>query len=206
MDKPKGFDEPEYYRDYREYMLSEAWQKKRMERLVIDNFCCARCGSPYNLQVHHLKYPTYYGFEDVRNDLVTLCSSCHALVHAKDGYEKQLTALQQREEIHKELFFDAFIEKYKNLDFAFGGKENFCKCTTVKQYWAEMFGNDIRCPCALIQNWFRDRRIEKIFAWKSQGATQEDLARIGISRAMLTKYWNNKPLAEQIVGHKIEED
>lgn len=62
--------------NYVKYLKTEEWQKKRIERLKIDNFKCCRCGSPHNIQVHHLSYRNI-GNEDVYNDLITLCDSCH---------------------------------------------------------------------------------------------------------------------------------
>lgn len=62
----------------------ENWQKKRIERMRIDDYTCQGCGSKgctaNPLQVHHLTYNNIYK-EDVEKDLVTLCRSCHMTVH-----------------------------------------------------------------------------------------------------------------------------
>lgn len=60
----------------KEYLKSEKWQKKRLERLRLDDFKCCRCGTPHNIQVHHTSYE-HLCDEDIYNDLVTLCDSCH---------------------------------------------------------------------------------------------------------------------------------
>lgn len=59
-----------------EYLQSKEWQSKRIERLRMDDFKCCRCGSPHNVQVHHTNYSNL-GNEDVYNDLITLCDTCH---------------------------------------------------------------------------------------------------------------------------------
>ena len=72
----------EKYRMYDEYMHSEDWLQKRMQRLQMDNFQCQICGTAKNLRVHHITYA------HIRNepmeDLVTLCDECHRKVHEND--------------------------------------------------------------------------------------------------------------------------
>ena len=218
MDKPHDFDEPYFFTDYNEYINSMLWQEKRLERLKIDNFKCAKCGSPFNLQVHHLRYPKLFGSENAYFDLVTLCRSCHESIHKQkvepvfrkqyvDWYRDAYKTQKEQNETLRDMQFNFYINKFKNDDIVFGGKENFCKLETIKEHWAESFGaseESMRlCPCSKIQDWFRDRRIEKIFKWKNSGATPDDLMRTGISRNMVYKYWNDKELAERIVKHKL---
>ena len=66
-------------------MQTPDWQEKRLQRLRIDNFKCCRCGTPHNIQVHHLSYENL-GNEDVHNDLITLCDGCH------ESIEKEVRA------------------------------------------------------------------------------------------------------------------
>lgn len=64
---------------YKKYIGSDAWRKKRAERLAIDNSRCQTChedGTNYGLQVHHATYDRLFD-EDVENDLITLCTQCH---------------------------------------------------------------------------------------------------------------------------------
>lgn len=70
--------------EYHRYLQTEAWQRKRTERLNIDGWKCCRCGSPHRLQVHHLNYDRV-GNEDVHVDTATLCNDCHRIVHGLDG-------------------------------------------------------------------------------------------------------------------------
>jgi len=46
-----------------------------------DGWCCQRCGCRTNLQVHHLQWRSQMG-EDQAQNLITLCVSCHATMHA----------------------------------------------------------------------------------------------------------------------------
>ena len=69
--------------EYKKYMKSKEWQTKKKERIAIDNGCCM-CKRPLDkirsVQVHHITYKNL-GHEDVLNDLVTLCGSCHKKIH-----------------------------------------------------------------------------------------------------------------------------
>lgn len=81
MEKPQGMDELFDYDLYKAYLMSDAWDEKRTERLLFDDFQCQVCGNRNNVQVHHLVYPVHknYGTESI-NDLITVCPSCHALL------------------------------------------------------------------------------------------------------------------------------
>ena len=67
---------------YAQYINGPAWQIKRKERLVFDNFKCSRCGDTERLQVHHATYERM-GAERVE-DLLTLCEPCHKREHGRD--------------------------------------------------------------------------------------------------------------------------
>jgi 5-methylcytosine-specific restriction endonuclease McrA len=65
---------------YDNYLLSEAWQNKRLIILERDNYKCVHCGAEEYLNVHHL---TYKHFKKERNEeLVTLCKTCHSTLHS----------------------------------------------------------------------------------------------------------------------------
>ena len=173
MEKPLDYDEPAQFQDYQQYLKSFTWQEKRTERLKIDGFKCANCGSTRQLQVHHIHYPNHLGTENVYTDLITLCADCHAYIHdsetfvnpAYTQYYKESYARTQKEvSAYRQASISMFIALSKPLDIVFGGRDNFCKAETVKEYW-KLFcdGADAMCPCSVIQNWYRDRRIEKIF-------------------------------------------
>lgn len=64
-----------------DYMgISPLWAKLRATRLQMDNYKCKNCGSPINLNIHHIRYPLVWGEEDI-SDLVTLCDECHKNIH-----------------------------------------------------------------------------------------------------------------------------
>ncbi len=74
--------------EYERYMKSEAWEKKRSERLELDDNKCVMCGRPNGLQkdrttpilqVHHIHYKNL-GHEPME-DLVSLCPTCHKRIH-----------------------------------------------------------------------------------------------------------------------------
>ena len=66
--------------DYRLYLTTETWQKKRDERLEIDGGICQACLSAPATEVHHLNYYNI-GNEDVLTDLVSVCHPCHRKIH-----------------------------------------------------------------------------------------------------------------------------
>lgn len=68
---------------YRSYLRSERWKDKKEMRLRVDGYRCVMCGCTSRqctLQTHHITYKNL-GHEDVLNDLVTLCDSCHKKIH-----------------------------------------------------------------------------------------------------------------------------
>lgn len=67
--------------EYRDYLMSEEWQKKREQRIEIDDGRCVFCGEKVaHPVVHHLTYK-HLGFENVWTDLVTTCETCHEKIH-----------------------------------------------------------------------------------------------------------------------------
>ena len=67
------------YDVYLSYLESDKWNELRNKRLAVDNYLCAICGNPHNLQVHHLLYPQILGTEHI-SQLVTLCNRCHSAI------------------------------------------------------------------------------------------------------------------------------
>lgn len=69
-----------------EYMKSEAWARKRQERLKLDGYRCRICGAYASretpLQVHHLAGAYDKIPKEGMEDLMTLCSACHKDLHA----------------------------------------------------------------------------------------------------------------------------
>jgi len=60
--------------------MNQDWENKRGLVLERDGFACVVCGQKTELNVHHLA-PRYAGGGDEGNNLVTLCTACHAARH-----------------------------------------------------------------------------------------------------------------------------
>ncbi len=65
---------------HRKYLQSEDWAQVRVDLLIEVGFQCERCKSKRNLQVHHLNYDRFGG-DELRDDLIVLCSYHHRLEH-----------------------------------------------------------------------------------------------------------------------------
>lgn len=69
--------------EYIEYLRSDKWKEKRLQRLKLDNFTCQICGIQNGkLDVHHTTYNTF-GNESIY-DIITLCRPCHNKLHEND--------------------------------------------------------------------------------------------------------------------------
>ena len=67
--------------EYRSYLSSTAWRKKRDRVLRRDKHTCQTCGvKAAHLEVHHRTYERV-GRERL-GDLITLCSACHDVISA----------------------------------------------------------------------------------------------------------------------------
>lgn len=61
------------------YIESDRWKIKRDQATNRVKNKCEECGSPYDLQVHHLTYARL-GNENLK-DLKVLCRDCHIIAH-----------------------------------------------------------------------------------------------------------------------------
>ena len=66
--------------DYKAYLNSPKWQATRKRLYREYEYRCAMCGSPKNLQVHHITYENIG--EEKDEDLTVLCRECHTGLHA----------------------------------------------------------------------------------------------------------------------------
>ena len=60
----------------------ESYRRLCQDVLRRDSFRCQSCGSMQNLQVHHREFRSHSG-DDSELNLITLCASCHRLVHER---------------------------------------------------------------------------------------------------------------------------
>jgi 5-methylcytosine-specific restriction endonuclease McrA len=63
---------------------SEAYAQICRQVLERDSWRCQHCGSATQLQVHHLRFRSALGDDDIEN-LITLCFSCHEKIHRSIG-------------------------------------------------------------------------------------------------------------------------
>ena len=57
-----------------------AYENLRQHVLRRDGWRCQSCGTMSNLEVHHQEFRSHLGSDSEQN-LITLCSDCHAAVH-----------------------------------------------------------------------------------------------------------------------------
>jgi 5-methylcytosine-specific restriction endonuclease McrA len=58
------------------------YESLRQQVLRRDRWRCQSCGAMVNLEVHHREFRSHSGHDSEEN-LITLCSICHAAVHGK---------------------------------------------------------------------------------------------------------------------------
>lgn len=69
-------------RNYSELLRSPKWQRKRLEIMQRDNWKCKSCNDDLKeLHVHHLRYTVDNPWEEIDENLITLCDSCHKAIH-----------------------------------------------------------------------------------------------------------------------------
>lgn len=66
--------------DGREICTGAAYERRRRQVLQRDGFRCVRCGSDYDVAVHHRRKRSLWR-DDRLDNLETLCSSCHSVEH-----------------------------------------------------------------------------------------------------------------------------
>jgi 5-methylcytosine-specific restriction endonuclease McrA len=57
-----------------------SYESLRQQILRRDGWRCQSCGTMSNLEVHHMKFRSHSGADSEEN-LITLCTACHAAVH-----------------------------------------------------------------------------------------------------------------------------
>ena len=59
---------------------AQSYERLRRKALERDRWRCQSCGAMSNLEVHHQQFRSRSG-DDSEENLVTLCSTCHANLH-----------------------------------------------------------------------------------------------------------------------------
>jgi len=57
-----------------------SYESLRHEVLRRDGWRCQSCGTMFNLEVHHKRFRSHGG-PDSEENLITLCTQCHARIH-----------------------------------------------------------------------------------------------------------------------------
>ena len=65
---------------YEHYLKSPHWKSLRARKLKFSGYCCNRCRSTDNIQVHHVYYRRSWYDCDLC-DLEVLCEACHEKAH-----------------------------------------------------------------------------------------------------------------------------
>ncbi len=63
---------------------SELYDQLRKQVLRRDGWTCQSCGKKSNLEVHHKQFRGRSG-DDSEENLITLCTGCHLLLHRGFG-------------------------------------------------------------------------------------------------------------------------
>lgn len=90
-------EDQRFTEDYRTYMQSPAWQKKRDKVLKRANGICEGCGEARADDVHHLTYEHF--MDEFLFELVAICRDCHIRIHQDEegGEEVDETGLSLEE-------------------------------------------------------------------------------------------------------------
>lgn len=187
--------------DYRAYLRSDEWKRKRDKRVAIDQKC-AICGRPMDLQVHHVTY------ENIPNeqmtDLITVCANCHQKIESQKPYPGSTSV-----GIVNKMIALQFCEEYKQRDYSALGDLDLCKLEVIKQhyfpYFKEHGGNlDMISGSAIIQHYFRNRRYEVILRYKENGAEPYIvLQQTKFSSQMVYKAYNKPNIVNNILKEEM---
>jgi 5-methylcytosine-specific restriction endonuclease McrA len=61
-----------------------SYESLRQQILRRDGWRCQSCGAMTNLEVHHKEFRSHSGHDSDEN-LITLCTTCHAYMHHRRG-------------------------------------------------------------------------------------------------------------------------
>jgi 5-methylcytosine-specific restriction endonuclease McrA len=68
-------------------LASEDYKRLLRQTLERDSWRCQQCGRASGLQVHHIRFRSLLGDDDL-NNLITLCHHCHEEEHGRTGQKK----------------------------------------------------------------------------------------------------------------------
>jgi 5-methylcytosine-specific restriction endonuclease McrA len=59
-----------------------SYERMRQQILRRDRWRCQSCGTMSHLEIHHQQFRSHSGYDSEEN-LITLCSNCHAGIHRR---------------------------------------------------------------------------------------------------------------------------
>ena len=199
--------------EYLDYLRSDVWQRKRSERLKIDNYRCQICHRPFSLDVHHLNYPETLGEEDVYRDLITLCRSCHEDIERKKRefdyaaerqrqHEARQAEWQRQYELEMARIYRA-IKRNMDNDLSRGGQKDYCNQDVIRADFGE------ECEgisyISAVQAYFRNRRYEVILDMMARGySPRQVIDRTGFSYNMVHKVFDRPLNAKTLIEKEIK--
>jgi 5-methylcytosine-specific restriction endonuclease McrA len=68
----------------------ELYERLRGQVLRRDGWTCQCCGARSNLEVHHKEFRSQGG-DDSQQNLITLCATCHSLMHGETNPNRRLS-------------------------------------------------------------------------------------------------------------------
>ncbi len=74
--------------DYKKYMKSTAWFKRRVAYFKIHKKECVACFSKSRIVLHHINYQRLG--EELDSDLIVLCWDCHNELHETHGRASEM--------------------------------------------------------------------------------------------------------------------
>ena len=196
---------------YISYLRSPEWQNLRSQRLKIDNYRCQRCGRPFDLQVHHLYYPTELGTEDPYRDLITLCDGCHELIeHQKKAFRKdKKDAWEEKRSYDLREIYRTIRQLSCNDLSAIGvGTKDYCNIDVIKaDFGPRLEACDISLGyVSRVQDYFRNQRYKIILSMMESGCTPREICqRTNFSWNMVYKVFN-KPETARAILQKSEKE
>lgn len=117
---------------YLEYLQSDEWCAKRMHIAKINNYICQNCNRKtfIDFHIHHLTY-RHLGNE-LDDELVFLCSTCHKNIHNKE--------IQEKEEKCKKCNGELEIKIYRNRG---GYRQQGLYCKECGKYYKFLTNQEV---------------------------------------------------------------
>ena len=71
-----------------------SYESLRQQVLRRDAWRCQSCGTMSNLEVHHGQFRSHSG-DDSEENLITMCTACHAIAHTTEKAERAGTKCKE---------------------------------------------------------------------------------------------------------------